>query len=86
MRHIRFIAARRADERGVKPFGRLRRRPASAASLCARTYPKLSPGEGLFAAVHESAFGTKRTSQRAQLMSAIGGKADIAQAVVNVCF
>ena len=30
-----------------------------------------------FAAVHESAFGTKRTSESTQPMSAFGGKADI---------
>ena len=32
----------------------------------------------MFAAMHKSAFGTKRTSPSAQLMSAFGGKADIA--------
>ena len=32
---------------------------------------------GLFAALHESAFGTKRTSLVAPHMSAFGGKADI---------
>jgi hypothetical protein len=32
----------------------------------------------MFAAVHESAFGTKRTGKRCRLMSAFGGKADIA--------
>jgi hypothetical protein len=31
-----------------------------------------------FAAVHESAFGTKQTSEADESMSAIGGKADIA--------
>jgi hypothetical protein len=31
----------------------------------------------LFIALHESAFGTKRTSRYAQPMSAFGGKADI---------
>jgi hypothetical protein len=31
-----------------------------------------------YAAVHESAFGTKQTSMRHRLMSAFGGKADIA--------
>jgi hypothetical protein len=31
-----------------------------------------------FAALHESAYGTKRTSRQAQPMSAFGGKADIA--------
>ena len=31
----------------------------------------------LFAAVHESAYGTKRTSQRVRCSAAIGGKADI---------
>ena len=30
-----------------------------------------------FAAVHESAFGTKRTSQKTELMSAFGSKADV---------
>src|SRR5262249_36676803 len=32
------------------------------------------------------AFGTKRTSQRGQLMSAFGGKADIDWAFFDVCF
>jgi hypothetical protein len=36
-----------------------------------------------FAAVHESAFGTKRTSSSAQLMSPFGGKADIAKSFVR---
>src|SRR5262249_25771634 len=40
----------------------------------------------LFAAVHESAFGTKRTFQDAQSMSAFGGKADIDFLGPNVCF
>jgi hypothetical protein len=31
-----------------------------------------------FAAVHESAFGTKRTSRSRCRMSAFGGKADVA--------
>jgi len=34
---------------------------------------------GRFAAVHESAFGTKRTYQSYRSMSAFGGKADISQ-------
>jgi hypothetical protein len=33
----------------------------------------------LFAALHESAFGPKRTSQVAPHMSAFGGKADMAE-------
>ncbi len=33
--------------------------------------------KGLFAAVHESGFGTKRTCQWRRAMSAFGGKADI---------
>jgi hypothetical protein len=39
-----------------------------------------------FAAVHESAIGTKRTSKRRPAMSAFGGKADINQRRSNVCF
>ena len=39
-----------------------------------------------FAAVHEFAFGTKRTSKRRPAMSAFGGKADIAQTFENVRF
>ena len=39
-----------------------------------------------FAAVHEPASGTKRTSQSTQLMSAFGGKADIARVAINVRF
>jgi len=31
----------------------------------------------VFAAVHESGFGTKRTCRRSSVMSAFGGKADI---------
>jgi hypothetical protein len=38
----------------------------------------------LYAALHESLFGTKRTSQRHQSMSGLGGKADIAQTLGNV--
>ena len=34
-------------------------------------------------AVHESAFGTKRTSHSCRRMSAFGGKADIAQTPEN---
>src|SRR5262249_54125278 len=39
-----------------------------------------------FAAVHESAFGTKRTSRHAQPMSAFGGKADIGRMRCDVRF
>src|SRR5262249_3930860 len=38
----------------------------------------------LICAVHESAFGTKRTSRHAQSMSAFGGKADIGRRWMNV--
>jgi len=38
----------------------------------------------LFAAVHESAIGTKRTLLRTRVMSVIGGKADIARAYRHV--
>ena len=37
-------------------------------------------------ALRMSAFGTKRTFQRAQSMSAFGGKADITRTCCNVCF
>ena len=37
-----------------------------------------------FAAVHESAIGTKRTWRSHSTMSAIGGKADMASTRVNV--
>jgi hypothetical protein len=37
-------------------------------------------------AVHESAYGTKRTSQHAEPMSAFGGKADITRTCADVCF
>jgi FixJ family two-component response regulator len=40
----------------------------------------------LIAAVHESAFGTKRTFRERVSMSAFGGKADIAQTRLNVRF
>jgi hypothetical protein len=33
-----------------------------------------------FAAAHESAYGTKQTSQKMELMSAFGSKADMAPA------
>jgi hypothetical protein len=39
-----------------------------------------------FAALHESAFGTKRTCQSRYVMSAFGGKADVGLALCNVCF
>jgi hypothetical protein len=35
------------------------------------------PDRRLFAAAHESAYGTKRTSRQRSGMSAFGGKADI---------
>jgi hypothetical protein len=40
----------------------------------------------MFAAVHESAYGPKRTSLVAPHMSAFRGKADMTIAVRNVCF
>jgi hypothetical protein len=40
----------------------------------------------LFAAVHESVIGTKRTSYSRCRMSAFGGKADIAVSDLHVCF
>src|SRR6516165_5469599 len=40
---------------------------------------------GVFAAVHESAFGTKRTFRGSVAMSAFGGKADIGRSCRNVC-
>jgi hypothetical protein len=40
----------------------------------------------LFAAVHESVIGTKRTSKRRPAMSAFGVIADIVLARLNVCF
>jgi hypothetical protein len=39
----------------------------------------------MFAALHESAFGPKRTSLVAAHMSAFGGKADMAYCNANVC-
>jgi hypothetical protein len=41
---------------------------------------------GVNAALHESAFGTKRTSRGWVPMSAFGGKADIKRMRCNVCF
>jgi hypothetical protein len=38
----------------------------------------------LFAAVHESAFGTKRTCRSGRGMSALGGETDIRQASRDV--
>jgi hypothetical protein len=38
------------------------------------------------AAVHESAFGTKRTSQQCFARSAFGGKADMVISELHVCF
>jgi hypothetical protein len=40
----------------------------------------------VFAALHMSAIGTKRTFRDCVPMSAFGGKADIAQTGLNVCF
>ena len=40
----------------------------------------------IFAAVHESAFGTKQTSRLRQGMSAFGGKGDLGWAFFNVRF
>ena len=40
----------------------------------------------LFAALHESAFGPKRTCLVALHMSAFGGKADMADCAAYVCF
>jgi hypothetical protein len=48
------------------------------AAFAARTCRRGDRIDGFFAAVHESAFGTKRTPQRAQSMSAFGDKADVA--------
>jgi hypothetical protein len=39
-----------------------------------------------YAALHETAYGTRRTSELSQPMSAFGGKADIAQTSGNVRF
>ena len=39
-----------------------------------------------FAAMHMSAFGTKRTCQSLSAMSAFGGKADITRTCTDVCF
>ena len=39
-----------------------------------------------YAALHKSVYSTKRTFQRAPPMSAFGGKADMAQTLVNVRF
>ena len=39
-----------------------------------------------FAAMHMSAFGTKRTCRSPSAMSAFGGKADINRAFPNVAF
>jgi hypothetical protein len=49
------------------------------------TYHQHSTLSGiLFAAVHKSAYGTKRTRYSPLGMSAIGGKADMAIALQNV--
>ena len=42
--------------------------------------------EMFFAAVHESAFGTKRTCRDEERMSAFEGKADITRGQRHVCF
>jgi two-component system, cell cycle response regulator DivK len=51
-------------------------KPFSPRQLQAKS-SNTSPKTGLIAAVHESAFGTKRTLQNVGLMSAFRGKADI---------
>ena len=40
----------------------------------------------IFAALHESAIGTKQTFQTVSFMSAFGGKADMGFDAQNVCF
>ena len=49
-------------------------------------HPLPSRNRLIFAATHMSAFGTKRTSGRAQSMSAFGGKADIGSILCDVRF
>src|SRR5215472_15890648 len=47
------------------------------------TAPRTAPAAGI---IGMSAFGTKRTSGQAQPMSAFGGKAEIDQTSLDVCF
>src|SRR6516225_100761 len=48
--------------------------------------PKTHSARSLFAAAHESAFGTKRRSRHDQSMSAFGGKADVTRTCPDVRF
>src|SRR5262249_46260287 len=48
-----------------------------------RVYPACSHAATCFAAVHESAFGTKRTYRDCLLLVRFGGKADLAQLITR---
>ena len=58
------------------------RRPAKVVAVALAN--KIARNNEMFAAAHESAFGTKRTFNCGPAMSAFGGKADIAFADQNV--
>jgi hypothetical protein len=53
-------------------------RPQSSKSA-AFSIPDMVIDRHPFAALHESAYGTKRTSESTRLMAAFGGKADISE-------
>ena len=76
-RRLSRIGNESEDRQGARPHG---------AADTARTRGRGDRITMLFAALHESAYGTKRTYRVALHMSAFGGKADMALASQNICF
>jgi hypothetical protein len=81
VRSIPIIAVREPNV--AKAAGR---EPYSPRELLAKNPSASVVERQSFAAAHESAFGTKRTSSSGWAMSAFGGKADMARTHSNVCF
>src|SRR6516225_11045656 len=87
LRSYRPQSLRSAPMHRVKSNGR-HGRPAvttfclslTAHTNYSREFPNTCNSAGVFAAVHESAFGTKRTCQSRSAMSAFEGKADMTRA------
>jgi CheY-like chemotaxis protein len=78
------LAARR--RRRARRAAMIMFRSPSAHVNCWRKFDNTCPSAALFAALHESAFGTKQTSSSLSAMSAFGGKADIEISGRDVCF